>query len=282
MIEGSSALRLPPAYARIPERCRLFVITSRDGVGDALAPAPLGLEVRAEDRHDCQKLKSAPFIRLVQRLDELTFAPVGMKMPNWVFYDCMAVPGGVVGFGAPAAALPRIAREVIGVPADYDGLVPLSLFVAIPMLSPGAWHIATLCALSEVFPGAGLAGLMLASKAAGLVALGVETCWGACQWRSSHLAVHARFGPLDLVTAWTPAHSNPRTLTYRFPVTPERIERAFGRAAPLGGGVRWVDCDDDRELQALQREIEAGRRLQVLGPPVEDGAWTRAPVGELP
>jgi hypothetical protein len=265
------------------ERCRPFLISSRDGVGEAFGRRPLGLEILKEDRHDPQKLRSGTFIRLVQRLNELTFAPLGMQMPNWVFYDCMAVPGGIFGFGSPAAELPPLVRDVMQVPSDYEGLVPLSLFIAIPMLDEQTWHNPTLCALNEVFPGAGPAGLMLASKATGLLALGVGTCWGACQWRSSHLDVHARFGPLDLMTAWTPAHSNERTLTYRFPATPERIDKAFEPGPPsYGEGMRWIDCDDDNALRELQAEIESGKRMQIVGPPVEDGAWTRAPIREMP
>lgn len=272
-------------YRRIFDTCRAYLVASAYGTAYAPERFPDGIEISPELRFDPTKLKSGPFLNILQRLDELTFGPVGMTMPRWVFYDCAEVPGGIFGFARPAIQLPDWVRRALHVDPDYDGMVPLSIYVAIPMLQPGAWHTYTLCSLNEVAPGSAPAGLRLLTEASGLQIFGIETAWGATQWRSPKLSVHTRFGPLDLVSAWTPAHSDPWTLTFRFPVTAERIQRALGPGEPDFGvdpdAVRWIDCDDEHVLRNLQAEIEAKKRFQVVGAPVIEGSYTRVPIVEV-
>jgi hypothetical protein len=244
------------------------------------------LEVAEAHRFDPHVTASGPFLNVLQRLDELTFGPIGMPMPRWVFYDCAEVPGGIFGFGVPAEHVPEWVRRALKVDADYDGLVPLSMLVAIPMLPPRTWHIYTLCSINEVAPGAAPAGLRVLTGASGLSALGAKTAYGATQWRSSKLHAQVRFGPLELLTAWTPAHSDPRTLTFRADVTAERIDRALS-GAPVrppadAGPLRLIDCDDDSALRSLQAELESGTRYLVTGPPVVDGSYTRVPIRQAP
>lgn len=273
-------------FARILDRCRPYLVASPLGAAAELRPLPLGLRVPDEHRFNPHVVASGPFLNVLQRLDELTFGPVGMPMPRWVFYDCAEVPGGIFGFGLPAAEVPEWVRRALKVEDDYEGLVPLSMLVSIPMLEPGAWHTYTLCSINEVAPGAAPAGLRLLTCAAGLSAIGATKTYGATQWRSSKLYAQTRFGPLDLLTAWTPAHSDPRTLTFQVDLTPERIDRALsGERIPPpedSGPLRFIDCDDDAELQSLQVELEAGARFVVTGPPAIDGSFTRVPVREIP
>jgi hypothetical protein len=221
---------------------------------------------------------------MLQKLDHVTFDPIGMKMPKWVFYDCAEVPGGIFGFARRAHELPEWARRALGADVDdYDGPIPLSMFVAIPMLEPDAWHTYSLSSLNEVAPGSAPAGLRILTKAIGLQLLDIKKAYGATQWRSPTLAIHARFGPLDLITAWTPAHSDPRTLTYSSPVSAQRIEQALsaGRIElPTESEITWLDCDDNEQLIALQEKLEAGRRFQIVGEPRVDGSYTLAPLVE--
>jgi hypothetical protein len=269
-------------FRRILDSCQPYLVTST--YSKASAPRlPPWVDISPELRFDPMKLRSGPFLNILQRLDELTFGAVGMTMPRWVFYDCAEVPGGIFGFARPAADIAEWVRRALQVPADYTGMVPLSMYVAIPMLEPGAWHTYTLCSLNEVAPGSAPGGLRLLTEATGLQLFDIRTAWGATQWRSPKLAVHARFGPLDLVTAWTPAHSDPWTLTFHFPASRDRIDRALAPGEPdaRGADVRWVDCDEAGELQGLQRQLESGRRFQVVGAPVIDGSYTRVPIREV-
>jgi len=267
-------------FSRIFDSCQAYVVHSAYGAAAEPGSTPWGIDLSPELRFDPLRVSSSAFLNILSRLDALTFGPVGLSMPRWVFYDCAEMPGGIFGFARPAAAVPEWVRRALHVEEGYEGPVPLSMYVAIPMLEPGAWHTYTLCSLNEVAPGSAPAGLRLLTQAAGLHTFGIEAAVGATQWRSPKLSVHARFGPLDLLTAWTPAHSDPWTLTFRFPVDPDRIERALApeTVAPTRHDVRWVDCDDERELRSLQAEIEGGSRYQVVGGPVTDGSFTRVPI----
>ncbi len=273
-------------YRRILETCEAYFVSSPLGAVPHPGEAPLGIEVSTEHRYDPHRVRSGDFLHALQRLDELTFGPVGMTMPRWVFYDCAEVPGGIFGFGRPAAELPEWLLRALDVPASYRGLVPLSMYVAIPMLEEGAWHTYTLCTINEVAPGAAPANLGVLTEACGLSIFQVHTAYGATQWRSPKLDVHARFGPLELLTAWTPAHSDPATVTFRFPVERDRIDEALAREPhPRRGSdphVEWIDCDDSEALQALQTRIEAGERLELLSGAMSEGSFSYAPVRRAP
>ncbi|MEM9489156.1 MAG: hypothetical protein AAGC55_08425, partial [Myxococcota bacterium] len=150
---------------------------------------------------------------------------------------------------------------------------------------PGSWHTYTLCSLNHVAPGAGPAGLGLVTEAVGLQVFGIRTAYAVTQWRSPKLAIHARFGPLELITAWTPAHSDPTTLTFTITVDSERIERALlldRIDLPEDGELRWIDCDELDQLRELQAQLETGRRFQIVGAPMITGSYTRVPIRELP
>ncbi|MDF1563881.1 MAG: hypothetical protein P1V51_12605 [Deltaproteobacteria bacterium] len=268
-------------FSRILETCTPYFVSSPLGAIPYPGEAPLGIEVAEEHRYDPHKVASGDFLHALQRLDELTFGPVGMTMPRWVFYDCAEVPGGIFGFGRPAAELPDWVRRGLDVPVDYVGLVPLSMYVAIPMLEAGAWHTYTLCTINEVAPGAAPTNLGVLTEAAALSIFQVKLAYGATQWRSRKLKVHSRFGPLELLTAWTPAHSDPSTTTFRFPVEPARIEAALAmddHPRPSGEDIEWIDCDDREALVALQTRLEAGERFELLSGAVSEGDVSRVPI----
>lgn len=281
-------------FRRIFDTCQPYVVTSAYGSAAESGRLPFGLTIAPELHFDPLVVASGPFLHTLQRLDQLTFGPVGMPMPRWVFYDCAEVPGGIFGFARPARDIPSWLRDALEVPHDYDGPVPLSMYVAIPMLEPGSWHTYTMCSLNEVAPGAGPANLGLFTEAVGLQAFGIRLAYGTTQWRSYKLGDHAQLGPLDLVTAWTPAHSDPTTLTFTMPVDYKRIETAL-MADPVrldldasqtdsqntSNEIQWIDCDDHKQLIALQDKIESGRRFQVIGCPVITGSYTRVPIREV-
>ncbi len=272
-------------YRRTLDTCQPYLVTSAYGSAAESGGLPFGLEIAPALRFDPLKVRSGPFLHMLQRLDELTFGPVGMTMPRWVFYDCAEVPGGIFGFARPASDVPEWVRRALHVADDYDGPVPTSMYVAIPMLQPGCWHTYTLCSLNQVAPGSAPAGISLLTEGVALSLFDIKTAYGATQWRSPKLDVHARFGPLELVTAWTPAHSDPNTLTFRFPVTAERIDHALmSDDTPLtehGDDIRWIDCDEQGELRQLQAEIESGRRFLIVDGPTITGAYTRVPIREV-
>ncbi len=274
-------------YEAVLETCEPYLVASSHGAAAEPRPGPPGVRLGALNRLDPHRAANAPFLTLLQRLDEKNYGPADMALPRWAFYDCGEVPGGLFGFAQPVEQVPQSLRDAIGIEPDYRGLVPLSMLLAIPMLSPGAWHVYGLCSVDEAAAEA-LQGplLLLLTLAVGLTVLGVQRAYGAAQWGSSELAAHGRFAPLDLLTAWTPAHSHPDTLTWRFEVSPKRVASALADGPPTAGDQRsadWVDGDDETALKTLQTRLEAGRRFEITGPPRVgvEGTQARVPLREV-
>jgi hypothetical protein len=246
--------------------------------------APFGMSLSGEGIIDPLRTSSAPFLQLLERLDAITFGPEGMPMPRWVFFDGAEVPGGIFGMGRPAASLSVRAREVLGVPDGYEGIVPYSMFIAIPMVPEGSWMGHNLASLNRTLPEEGLKGLASATKAVGLKVFRARRFYGVTQWRSLALHIHTKFGPLDLLTAYTPAHSEPRTLTYHFEVTDDRLRAACGDpgvALRRPDPSRWIDADDESAMHRLHDEVRRGARWQIVGPPVREGERIRVPVAPV-
>ena len=237
--------------------------------------APFGVPIRPEHIIDPLKLESEVFLRLLHRLDGLTFGPEGMPMPRWVFFDCSELPGAIYGLARPAATLWPKARELFKIPDGYEGLVPVSMYVAIPMYRPGMWFGHNLSSLAPVFERAGvteldLRGLGSLTKGLALQCFQVREFWGATQWLSKALYIHVKFGPLDLQTAYTPAHSEHETLTYGFQVSEASLRASMGdptvtleRPAPTF----WLEGHDVPGMVALQDRIEAGEKFVIPDAP---------------
>jgi len=245
-------------------------IVATPGALATLDPTPFGLASRWHI--DPLVAANGPFFRLLQRLDQLTFGPEGMPMDRWVFYECAELPGAIYGFALPAAQLTPDEREAMQVPADYAGPVPFAMYIAIPMRTADAsvrtYFGHNLASLNRVFPERRLAHLGSITKSLALKAFRAQRFFGATQWSSAALFIHTKFGPLELETAWTPAHSIPQTLTYAFDVSDESLRAAAGdptmtllRPSPD----RFVAADDERAMQELQVAIERGERFVLTG-----------------
>jgi hypothetical protein len=226
---------------------------------------------------------------MLRLVDQLTFGPFGMDMPSWVFYDCAVMPGAVFGLGIRSSRLEPWAREAMKVPAAYDGLVPISQFIAIPVLSgfaghratPRSWLLYTLESMNQVSPGMAPVGVLRLTLALGLQVFPIEELFGTTQWRSPRLHAYVDLGPLELVTAYTPAHSLPRTLSFRLDLRPEHVTSLLATPhlhpeTPAANDS--VDVDDIQALVALQRDIEAGDRVSIVGHPVAEGPSVRVPL----
>jgi hypothetical protein len=203
-----------------------------------------------------------------------------MAMPRWVFYDCSEWPSALFGLAARPSSVSASLREVYGVaPADRVW-VPVTLHVAIPTVQPGEFFEHNVGSLGQEI---GIAGLGTFTKALGCRLLRAESLVGAAQWTGKALGMHLRFGPLELLTAFTPAHSYPRTLTYRHPTDLGTLLRVVrGDEAPSLRATRRVRIDD-RGLLALQRRLERDRIRHVLaGRLLETRSGLHAPIYEEP
>ncbi|MGB0589165.1 MAG: hypothetical protein ACPGU1_05745 [Myxococcota bacterium] len=241
--------------------------------------APFGLEVTWHI--DPLRAASGTFLDLLQTLDGLTFGPEGMPMDKWVFYDCSELPGFIYGFATPADELSADERTLFGVPDGYTGPVPLSMYIAIPMIEQGAWFGHNLASLNRVLPHRDLHHMGTITKALALKCYRVERFVGATQWTSKALYIHTKFGPLDLLTTYTPAHSIHETLTYAFDVTDNALRTAFGdpsaslkRPEPD----RHLASDDVAQMKAMQAALESGERFVLCGAAHQDGERLMHPI----
>lgn len=267
-------------YRRILDGCEPYVIARRPVMAD-LDLAPLGVPVPAANVLDPQRVDNGPFLKLAETLDELTYGPIALRMPSWVFYDCALMTGAVFGFARRVGALAPWVRKTLRVPDGYDGLVPMSMFIPIPMAHRGAHLAFTLCSINQVAPGAAPEGLWRLTLAAGTAATRTTSLVVTAQWRSAQLGLFTSLGPLELVTAWTPAHDIAATATVRVHVDDDARARLLrGAQLPTPPAARYLDADDEGAMQALQAELETGLAVWVAGPPEIRGAETRVPLVE--
>jgi hypothetical protein len=144
------------------------------------------------------------------------------------------------------------------------------MFIAIPSADRSTWVGHNLASLAGRLPGEELSGLAGLTKAVALALFRCRRQVGATQWDSVALYVHTRMGPLDLLTAWTPAHSMPWTITYRVDLDPASLRHL---ARDPGGRVEspapdfWIASHDHTAMRALQARIEQGERLRIVGRP---------------
>lgn len=253
-----------------------FVAT--EALAARLDPAPLGIEVPAANRFDPTKAGSGPFLDLVERLDTLTFGPLGLGMPRWALYDCGELPGIVFGLGRSADEMRPRVRRGLELPEDYAGLVPLSMFIAIPMLGQDRWHGHSVCSINEVSPGVTRPGLRRLSVALGLACLGARKLRCSTTWSSPRLESFADFAPLELKASFLEANTEPATCVFDVDVDLGRLEAALAIERPAVPADAWVDIYDEAALKALQVEIEAGADWCIAGPPTTKGPEVRIPL----
>ena len=273
-MSSHSSIALRTRNDSILERTEPFLVAARCNV-EHLDRKPFGLSIPNGNVIDPTRLASARFLDRLTRLDTLTFGPEGMAMPRWIFYSGAEVPGAIFGFAIRAEQLPSDMRERLAPEGGPGELVPLSMYIAVPAQPPHRWFGHNLASLSPQCPVLALHGLATITKAIALKTFRCREQLGATQWASPALNIHARFGTLELVTAWTPAHSTAATLTYRVGITDETLRAAAGDPAidlPRRAADFEVESRDEAAQRDLQRRIEAGARFAITDRPRRDSA----------
>jgi hypothetical protein len=253
----------------ILERAEPFLVAAPWQI-EQLERRPFDLPIPDGNLIDPTRVDSAPFFDRLMIMDGLTFGPEGMPMPRWIFYSGAEIPGAIFGFAFRAEQLPGDMRERLAADADGDALVPLSMYIAVPARPPDVWFGHNLASMGPQLPDLGLRGLGTMTKAIALKAFRCRQQLGATQWRSDALHIHAKFGPMELVTAWTPAHAFAATLTYRVRLSDEALRSALGDptvevARPEASFA--IDTEDEAAQRELQERIEAGERFVITDRP---------------
>lgn len=270
---------LAPPFAAILATCEPFLVTYPAN-HPALDLAPFGLPIPTERRYTATALASRGVVDGLHVLDGATFGDQEMAMPRWVLFDCGEFPGVVFGFGRRASGLSGELRRRFGVEdrACDDAFVPLSMWVAIRCAEDRAWFGHNLSSVNVLATGSdALPGLATLTKAFGVKVARAERQYGATQWASGSIGLHLKLGDMRLLSAFTPAHTHPETLSYRIEVDEASLTRSLRREpwAATRHGDRVLDADDASGIRALQDELERGEAWTLVRAERRPGAAQR-------
>ncbi len=274
MMNAAPLSKIHPKYQSILDITEPYLLTFPGNLSH-MNLKPFGLEIPNKNIISCIDSTKKDFFNALQMLDKLSFGPVGMPMDKWVFFDCGEMVGAIFGFAIHSDKMdPGILKEY-SLPAGYHGLVPVSMYIAIPMAKPGAWFGHNLCSansfLAEHYNFSGLAVL---TKALGVKAMNISEAFGATQWESGSLNIHLQLANMEVHSSYTPAHSFEKTMTYRSMYSDEKLLRALDGTARNAEGFDFlVDVTDENFYIEMQKKIEAGtEKYTIVGRPViEDG-----------
>lgn len=210
------------------------------------------------------RMDEVDFADQILRLETRAFQASNMPMPRWVFYDCAIMPGFVAGFALHRSkATPEI-LEILQ-PQPNTEWLPISLFITIPTIAEKEWVAHNLCSINSLIPKEqSIYGLGFLSKAFGLWYANVETLCGITQWGSPAVRLHTHYGDFEVLTAYTPIHSYPGTMTYRMVTDAKEWQRFFTHEKAPSFDSKYkdagfdVDPMDAESLKSFQKRIESG------------------------
>ncbi|MBF0366740.1 MAG: hypothetical protein HQK50_14295, partial [Oligoflexia bacterium] len=210
---GPELSRIAPKFQAILERTKPYILTFPGNLSQYNL-SPWGLSINQEHIFSCIDSRRARFFDLLQSLDQLAFGPVGMPMDKWVFFDCGEMPGGICGLGVQASELPNDVKKLYKLEKNATDFVPISMYISIPMAAPGAWFGHNLSSANTVL-GGNYQGLGLLTKVLALKVFNIKLMYGATQWDSKSLNIHLQISDMEMMSAYTPAHSFNKTITYK-------------------------------------------------------------------
>jgi hypothetical protein len=252
---------LAPKYRKIVEGCEPYLITYTGNL-PSLDLAPFGLRIPEQNRFTPTSLKSRHAVDFLHRLDSFSFGPQEMLMPRWVLFDCGEFPGIVFGFGKKARDLDAKVRAAYQA-VDDDVFVPLSMWVAIRCAEPDAWFGHNLSSVQIVTGDDSFAGMGTITKAFGMRLARIRKQYGATQWDSTSVGLHLTYGEMQLLSAYTPAHTHEETFSYLIDVDFDRIAACLkpGWKRPTSRVDVSFTGTDSAAIRALHERLEAGEKL---------------------
>jgi hypothetical protein len=219
---------------------------------------------------DPLQIESADFASSILALENTAFRGTGLILPRWAFFDCAVMPGVVVGFAARTSQLSDAVRKVLPI-NDRLEWTPISLFICIPAVETDHWVAHNLCSVNSLLEKKdNYSCLGFLSKAFGLWYFNITNLYGVTQWKNPALGVHTNFGMFKLVTAYTPIHNIPASLTYLVEADARLWNRFIEEDAvwvnPLKHAGFEIYPDQEESLKALHRRIGNGEGPFYLSP----------------
>ena len=180
------------------------------------------------------------------------------------------MPGIVVGFAVRTSKLSEAIRKVLPV-NDRLEWTPISLFICIPTNEDNHWVAHNLCSVNSLLDKKdNFSCLGFLSKAFGLWYFNVQKLYGITQWLNPALGVHTSFGLFRLVTAYTPIHNIPASLTYLAEVDSSLwtrfVEEEDNWKSPLKPAGFEIIPNKEQTLIDLHKRIRRGEGPYYLSP----------------
>lgn len=260
-------------YQLLLNKLTPFIFTYKDNLKYFNLKA-LDKDIESKNCFDPTFVSSGTFYSHLRKMDALSFGEQGMSMDGWVYFDCATMPGAIVGFGIPAGELPNKLKQEFFKARNLDPteLVPISMFIAIPMVG-GKWFGHNLSSLKSQL-GNEYSGLGLLTKAYAVEVLKITEMYGATQWGSAAINIHSKLADMELISSHTLVHSHTNTLCYRSFYKLERILKVLSQSHYDEQKENQYDYDfkvesSDLERQKeLQSHIEQGQEYTLVGKPI--------------
>lgn len=257
-------------YQFILEMCQPFVVANPLSLNQVNLSF-IETTIQEQYKFNCLKPKSANFIQLIQNLDQLSFGNQSMAMDKWVIFDCAAMPGAICGFGIEKKELLKNDVDYLRqlkVPEDYEGLVPISFYMAIPSMQKNHWFGHNLSSMgSHLFNP--LPGLGLLTKILAIDLLNIQWMYGATQWGSDAIFIHSKLASMKLLSSFTPAHTHAHSLCYLSEYSHDRLLKILkGETLEVCSWKLKVASNDLEMFKKLQNQIETGEEWSILTRPI--------------
>lgn len=213
--------------------------------------------------------ENAEFCNLLNRSNQHAFGgPSDMGMPLWVMLDCAILPSAMIGYMLPADLVDDGIWDLLDIDDDYEGMVPISEYCAALSVEPGC---VSGFSLHSALSGQGIA---TRTKALALAVLEARTQIGVTQFNNPAIRVHARFGPMEILTHRPAVHTHPEeSFIYRLEL-PDRdtlIEMAKG-GVEFGiperpEGTKWLfEPSDEVQHLRLATHLSNGGKVWIVSP----------------
>ncbi len=258
-----------------------YVATARHQLGS------LALEAMGTTREVfCLEDRSAaPFHRAYATANALAFGARDLKMPGWVYIDCVLMQTAVVGFAARKRDVPAGLLKEFETDLDGSEWLPVSGQIASPALDGKTLVGFSLFSLRSLWPE--LPALGLATKGLALQvynAARFDRFFGITQYDNPALCLHGRFGrALEIVSARVPLHAQgDNSLIYGMKIDfdPARLEEAPHTTKEPDF---WIEAGDATAIAGLEAGIAEGKRYFILPPfQVKGGPGGEAQAVHLP
>jgi hypothetical protein len=214
----------------------------------------------------------------------LAFGSRDLKMPGWVYIDCVLMQSAVVGFAAPRAAAPEaLAAEFGGTDEGGPDWLPVSGQIASPALDGQTLVGFSLFSLRSYWPQLPVLGLVTKGMALEVYrAREYERFLGITQYDNPALAMHGCFGnAVEIVAAGVPLHSQGiRSLVYGMKIDFE-LERLHEPKDVSRAPDFWVTAGNPSDMERLGQGIAEGKRYFILPPfQVREGQAVKLPIAE--